>query len=285
MTTDQNVPFITLDDAGIGSIQPTDEQQERLEEFTQEVGSGEFHVKAVGSIVCHCIDGRTCDDIVLAPNAPGGTLAVAVAEDLTAGRNVSNDDTTLDIYKKILEKMKHDGVMIGGHVSSTAGDTPYETGCGASDQLGAIYAYIATNGATIHSIATKLGVSVSDETHELITERAAQRSQFTDSQEILTTLKAEAGDEAAAALEGVHAEVMAIINLIPGTTLDRNAVKSKYGAGYQAFNADVWAYEESAKIIADTPAEVSEKVVAMVYYTIATAGVLCGPGMRVVVLN
>lgn len=76
--------------------------------------------------------------------------------------------------------------------------------------------------------------------------------------------------------------------MCPGTTLDRNTLAKKYGNTYQAFNVDAWAFEPTARAIVGDDASdetIQQVVLAMVYYNLATAITLCGPGMRMIVME
>lgn len=72
----------TLDIAE-GAIEAQDNQIERLDEVTQRLADGEFHVAVDGSIPSKCIDGRP-GARGLAPNAAGGSESLMVADDLTS---------------------------------------------------------------------------------------------------------------------------------------------------------------------------------------------------------
>lgn len=145
---------------------------------------------------------------------------------------------------------------------------------------------MAQNAATLRKLATELfGYEVTDEDHELIAGNATMRSEFSGGAELLATLRTEGGRDDA--LEGGHNEVMAVINRRKGTTLDRAAVATEFGDKYQAFEVDEWSFEEGARVISHMGGEdeARQKRTAMLYYNLATAAVLCGPGMRIVVLS
>ena len=275
------VPFMVLDNA-IGSIQPDDKQAERLDEFTDRVGSGEFLKSTDESIVCDCIDGRHGSQGALRPNAAGGSESLTVADDLTSHRFGGADSTTCGQYKATLAYLHDHHYPVGGHTCEGVSGTA--SGCGANDKLPAIYAFIAEHGDVLRSLVGALGSEVTDETHTLIVENAAKRSAFSDGSELLTALKDEP-DARVSQLVGAHREVLALINNRQGTTLDRDAVREEFGDEYQAFNVDTWAFAASAKAIANDDTDAYQKLIAMLYYNLATAHVLVGPTLRVVVVN
>jgi hypothetical protein len=281
---DTQVTFITLDGNGKGSIEAKADQFERLEEFTQEVGSGAYHIETDIRIPCGCIDGR-CGDKART-NAAGGTETLMVADDLTTKDfAIHGETTTAEQYEKIVRFLVDAGHPVGGHTAEDLHGAP--SGCGANDKLPAIYEYMAQEGDVLRGIVESLGIDVSDEDHASIISHAATRSEFSDGAELLESLRKFGGKESVDTLEKDHKEVIAVINTRQGTTLNRAAVQEKYGDNYQAFNVDVWSFDEGARIISrtDDPAVLHRKKIAMLYYNLATAGVLCGPGMRVTVLS
>lgn len=273
---ERRITFSPLGEAGGGAIEAGEDQHERLEEFTDRVGRGEFHKETTGTIPCTCIDGRPCsNNKELMPNAPGGTEAMMIADDLTTKDfALDGDNTTRGQHANLVKFLKEQGYPVGAHID-----------CGANKHLAKIYAYIAQNGSTLKTIAESLGYEVGGEDHALITGRAAERTEFSDADDILGVVREEGGrvDE----LEGEHKEVVAILNKRKGTTLDRDAVKAEFGEDYEAFNVDVWSFNEAARVTSHMGGEdeVRQKELATLYSTFATAGFLCGPNMRIVVLD
>jgi hypothetical protein len=271
----------TLDIAE-GAIEAHDAQMERLDELTQRLADGEFYVTVDGTVPAKCIDGRP-GARGLAPNSAGGSESLMVADDLTTRAFVTDDDTTLSNYRTTLAALKGAGLAIGGHTDDHAQGVA--SGCGANDKLPLIYNFMVRNASEIRDLATAVGVSVSDQTHDLIIHNAEARSQFSSGIELLDALRQVGGDDVIDPLKGVHNEVVAVVNLRTGTTLNREALAHEFGAEYQAFNVDAWSFTAAAEAISSTPEEAEQKVVAMVYYNLATAGVLCGRGMRTIVLQ
>lgn len=273
---ERKISFTTLGEAGLGAIEANESQQERLEEFTDRVGGGEFHRETRGTIPCICIDGRLCtNNKELLPNGPGGSEAMMVADDLTTKDFVlDGDTTTANQYRNTIAFLKEAGYPIGAHIE-----------CGANKKLKAIYGYIKDNGTVLRGIAESLGYEVTDEDHELIVGNAAARTDFSNGDEVLDVAREEEGriDQ----LKGQHREVIAVIDRRQGMTLDRDAVAAEFGDDYQAFNVDEWSFEEAARVISHMGGEEAarQKRTAMLYFTVATAGVLCGPNMRIVVLD
>lgn len=292
MTTPQEtVPetfnFVKLGDlaSAEGTIQGTPETHPEIDTFTDEISRGEYHVHTDIALPCSCIDGRPGARIC--PNAAGGTLSLVVADDL-ASRKFVGDGTTADAARRVFTSLHERGFPIGGH---TADEThgAQNSGCGANDQLQKIYGIMARQSEQIRAIAETIGVAVDDETFRLIIGRAHERADdsFSTGRDVLDAMNEAAGPESVPSLHGGHGEVVAVINLRHGTTLDRDAIAEKHGLGYEAFNIDAWSFRAAAEALypdADE-SELQATVAAMTYYNLATSLALCGPEMRVVVLE
>lgn len=268
----------TLDIAE-GSIEARG-SQERSGEVTERLAKGEFHVAVEATIPCKCIDGRP-GAIGLASNAAGGSETLMVADDLTSKRFADESSTTLAHYRNVLDVLQSEGYPVGGHNDNHAHGEA--SGCGANDKLPLIYNFIARRGDELRALTESLGLTVSDDLHEKLVGNAGARTEFSAGAELLSALEEAAGPESIDNLVDGHNEVAAVINMRSGTTLDREALAREFGSEYQAFNVDAWSFAEAARAISLSQEEADEKVVAMVYYNLATAGVLCGKNMHVIV--
>lgn len=274
--------FITLGPAALGSIEPHDTQQERLDDITERLLTDEFYVTTNETLPRKCIDGRSpaAGFSEFAPNAAGGSETLLIADELTEGRfHTASQDTAGDFHQ-LLTFLKENGHRVGGHGDDHA--IAPASGCGANDKLPAIIQFMAEQSAVIRSAAEAIGVTVNDEAHARIIAKAQvflDEDRFAAGAIVLETLRNDAGDAAIDKLTGAHNEVVAVINMKSQTTLDRNAVKREFGDTYQAFNVDAWSFAPAARVLGGA----EEAVIAMVYYNLTTAYVLGGPGLRVVV--
>ena len=267
--------------AAIGSIQANDTQREQLDEITEALAAGEFHTIVDGYSLCKCIDGRY-GGFGLYPNAAGGTETLMVADDLTAQRYGDSDTPTVDILQAVIARLESREQLVGGHSDEQAGDA--RSGCGAHDRLADIYSFIANHSDRLRSLAESLGVAVDDALHERITDNASRRVDFSNGAD-MTALYIEDEARHYEVMRGAHAEVAAVVNLMPDTTFSRDDFERSFGEAYQAFNIDAWAFEEAASQLYESPQEIADAVAAMAYFNFATAHVLCGPQMRVIVLQ
>ena len=277
MSTTKNYVLLEL---GEGAIEAGVDQQARLDEFTERLGTGEFHIPTSDSIPYGCIDGRdTRDGLTPRPDSAGGTESLFVADDLTAKRFAGAGGTTREAYAQTLKFVHDAGYPVGGHTDSHAQGAG--SGCGANDKLPLVYDFMARQGSELRKISSTLGVVASDEAYEAIVMNAMMRAEFSNGRELLDELQ-KYGD--VDMLDGDHREVAAVINTKFGTTLDRIALKREFGDMYEAFNVDAWIFRPSAEMITPDYSATDATVLALAFYNLATAHVLCGKGMRVVIL-
>ena len=213
-----------------GTIQATEKQQERLDEMTERLASGEFHVPTTITIPCKCIDGRISAKPTEGPNAAGGTETLFVADDLTSKRFASDDGSVTGGMRNIMTELEETGLLIGGHTDDYHSEET-QSGCGANDRLEQIYAMIVRKADVIKEIADSiLGEGIVDHaTSERIVANAASRKDFPAGQDVISVFKS-ARNAKLEELHGEHSEVVAVINLKKGTTLDRRALAKELGA-------------------------------------------------------
>lgn len=279
MEQSQKTDYLLLEYAE-GTIGAREDQQEKLDDVTELLAQGEFHTLVDGYGLIKCIDGRAGGYGVY-PNSAGGTETLLVADDLTTKHFGGDSGTTAEAYQSLLEHLEGNGETVGGHSDNHS--TSEASGCGANDKLDKIYGFIARSGHLLRDLSDKLGVPVEESVHQMILANASARSEFSSGAELLQILK-QGENVHHEELQDAHNEVVAVINTQPDTSLDREALAEQFGENYQAFNVDVWAFSDAAGSISDMPDEIPAKVAAMVYYNLATAHVLCGKNLRVVVL-
>lgn len=279
---DKKKPFMLLGSEAEGKIQGSIETHPRLDELTERLASGEFHVTTDIVLPCGCIDGRC--GCWPRPDSAGGTYTMAVADDLLE-QSYAGDGTTAEMARNVFRELSRRGFPVGGHTDASAeGDA---SGCGANDRLAQIYDLLKRKNYAIREFASGLGIEVSDDDHQAIVDGASRRTTFSTGREVLDVMKEESPQGNVDTLVGPHLEVVAVVNTRPGTTLNRDALAAEFGEEYEAFNVDVWSFEAGARALyPDASDEIIQRTVAaMVYYNLATALTLCGPNMRVVVLD
>lgn len=274
--------FFTLPLA-TGSIEAKADQQERLDEFTERLKGDEFYRDAEGVIPAECVDERDGDPRFF-PNAVGGTETLMVADDLTTKRFAGSDGSTLAAMRSVAEYVVATGNPVGDHDGDHAhGDL---TDCGGIDKMPLGYLCIDKHGDELRRILTdKIGVEVTDDTHERIVAAARERTEFSVPREVLAALREVGGEDSVQHMTSDHRGVVAVLNAKHGTTLDRGALAKEFGTDYEAFNVDVWSLPEAANLISESPDEAYDKTIAAAYFNLAIGHVLWGPNMRVIVRN
>lgn len=269
----------------IGSIEPDAEKRPRLDEYIRDIEGGAYHGEANSLVPCGCIDGRY--GCRMRPDSAGGTLTMTVADDLTYQRFGGSKFSMAELVRRTFVHLKQQGYAVGGH--TTDYHVGFEmSGCGASDNLSDIYRVMGDKSEVIRRMARRFGIRPSEQDHTMIVARALERSTFSSGLEVLDTMRAVAGEAVIDTLHGGHHEVLVIINKRSGMTLDRDALRGRYGDEYQAFNIDVWSFAPGAHALLSPDVsneQVQGVVTAMVYYNLATVLTLCGPRMRVAILE
>jgi hypothetical protein len=194
---------------------------------------------------------------------------------------VLNDrDLPLELF---LAALRGADIPIGGHTDDH--EHSGASGCGANDKLGHILELLSAGPslARIVELTVGLGIAVSRECVERLSERA---DALTGSSLLDTPLQRIALLEAygeSVTLCGEHREQAIIINTVPATTLDRLELRERLGEQTAAFNVDLWAFEPSLQQVTAALGleglSLKSLLVAMVFYNLATALVLCGPKM------
>lgn len=237
-----------------------------------------------------CVDGRL--DIhrqrKVLPSAAGGTFTMVVADALTTNRYRQSQQNAAEhaqnVYAFILEDENRAG-QVGGHDAEHP-HGEHNSGCGACDNLATILGFIRDRGDDIRELIEQLGYTVDEDTHRHIVGQAAKlcASDYAVSGDQLRAAMVEQATEASIeTLTGKHNEVALVVNLEPNTTLDHKKLADDFGEAYEAFNLDVPALETAVSVLSLTKAEADAKLLAMLYYNVATAGVLAGPSLRFVV--
>lgn len=276
--------YTTLGEIAEGTIGADVESRPRLDELTARISNGEFHTATNQTVVSGCIDGRRGGSP--RPDAAGGTLSLAVADDLSTRKFGDAMTSTDELTRRVFRQLRESGNPVGDH---TADEIHGETasGCGANDKLSQIYGIIVRKSDVLRHLTTMIGFAVTDDTHAQITQQARERTAFSTGVEVLAAMREQSPEDAIDMLHGQHGEVVAILNNRHGTTLDRYALAAEFGDDYEAFNIDIWAFDESVRAL--YPGADDETIwgaaAAMAYYNFATAIALCGPNMRVVSLD
>lgn len=263
---------------GLGSIGPanrSDIDQKVLGDMYQSVAAGEFNIPANGAVPEICVDGRTDKDGKRknAPCAAGGTLSIVYGGDL-GGASTSSDTNETQLTIRLINMLKEKGHTTGVH-----GDDHSSCGCGACAKAKTIYQHIAERIKDIASLTSQLGIDLTEAEKATIVQQAKNRLSQSDffAEDRATILHA--AQENGAIFEelvGVHNELGIALNTRSGTTVDRSAIRAKYGPQYDMFVVDAWAFGTAAKEINPTGNDQDTQRIAkaITLQNVATASVL-----------
>jgi hypothetical protein len=233
------------------------------------------------------LDGRQ----ELGANAAGGTFSLVAADALSSGHYRHPGENAAEHARRLYKELLKQGYAVGGHDDDHA--LAPACGCGAEDKLDStdtsqpsILRYIVRRSADIRQLLKSLGIEVDDALHERISGKAAQLMQegyAAPGAALRQAFVDTVGEAGVERLTGAHHEVALVVNTQAGSTLDRQALRAAFGELYQAFNVDLPSLQKAAEIISLSAAEAREIFVAALYYNLATAAVLAGPSLRVLV--
>ncbi|MBY0475352.1 MAG: cadmium-containing carbonic anhydrase [Nitrosomonas sp.] len=272
--------YITLGqfNLGTGSIGPdnrNDIDQNILNQMYRAIASGLFNVPVNNSIPEICVDGRTNKNGYRksAPCAAGGTLSIVYGGDL-GSNSAATDINEVQLTTQTINKLKEKGHQAGVH-----GDDHSDCGCGACSKAPTIYQHITERINDLSSLTNQLGINITESEKESIVQQAKNRlSQAGFFAENRASVVQAAQDSGAdyEELVGQHNELGIALNTRVGTTVDRSAIRSKYGPQYDMFVVDAWTFGNAAKDINSTGNEADEQRIAkaITLQNVATASVL-----------
>jgi hypothetical protein len=252
-----------------------------------------------GQVPSQCVDGRGISSV--GPNAAGGTTAVVIADALTHNKFRLAGEKVTDHAKRVFEFLYEDkNQKIGGHDDIHANGP--NCGCGAQDKLDdldvtkpSILRYISRRGDDIRSVLTSLketrsgeplNIEVSDEMHAMIVHNCLKlqaEAYATNGNDIRSVYIAVSGPGSVVTVTGDHKEAILVINTRPDETLDRKKVNEVYGDEIQVFEVDVTSLQSGAELLTNNVEEAHDEFIGALYYNVATAAVLAGASLRVIV--
>ncbi len=277
-TTDIHYHTLGEFNLGIGTIGPTnrnDIDQKTLTDMYQAVAAGKFNIPVNGAVPEICVDGRTDKhgNRKQAPCAAGGTLSIVYGGDL-GGAATASDTTETELTVRIISMLK-----AKGHATGVHGDDHSNCGCGACAKAKTIYQHITEHINDIAALVSKYGISLTDTEKEAIVQQAQNRINqpdfFADDRSSILQAAQDNGS-IFEELVGVHNELGIALNTKPGTTIDRSAIRARYGSQYDVFVVDAWSFGTAANDVNPTGAEQDAQRIAkaITLQNVATASVL-----------
>lgn len=275
-----NTQYITLSqfNLGTGSIGPgnrNDIDQNVLNQMYHAIASGLFNVPVNNSIPEICVDGRTNKNGYRksAPCAAGGTLSIVYGGDL-GSNSAATDINEVQLTTQTINRLKEKGHQAGVH-----GDDHSDCGCGACSKAPTIYQHITEHINDLASLTNQLGINITESEKDSIVQQAKNRLNqagfFAENRASVVQAAQDSGADYEE-LVGQHNELGIALNTRVGTTVDRSAIRSKYGPQYDMFVVDAWTFGNAAKDINSTDNEADEQRIAkaITLQNVATASVL-----------
>ncbi len=276
-----------------------------------------YYVPADLTAPTRCIDGRVVEGYRekaalqargLGPQVAGGTPAGALVHRvmLLDDRNGSSEAFSFEQdIAYIISQFGAHGIGFGGHIDEDHSGRAEDTGCGAIDKMPLILKKMVAPEAWIqlHAMASSLLGDAYDETmvnqisgRLLHLESVAQEylhynaetGRYGYKQQVMKVMRdlAQEGRQPVERLMGPHCEKAIVVNMVPGTTFDRDRFSNDNNNEMQLFSWDLWRSRQTAEILypVDMTAEYLasrkmlyrryEYVLCRTLYTLATAMVL-----------
>jgi len=274
-----------------GSVSAEGVSSEKLDTAIKRLN--EFYVPVNPKAKTRCIDGRHDPELNernLGPQVPGGAPGAALAWRLAVDEGTINTATFLLDAQRMIEEFDRRGFAPGGHrdeQSLNSKDTA--VGCGAIDGMDKVIGAMMENlddHKRIEGII--LGEGFDQRIYREMLGGATlvnfeSERYFAGREKIIDALE-ERHPNSIATLLGLHNEALAVVNMVPNTTLASNRFAQEFG-GMQAFGYDLWRSLEMAKSL--IPRNDQERlrrnfVTARVMTTIATLMALTDGSQRLV---
>lgn len=287
-----------------GSISRKDHQSERTAEALSEIPN--YFVLADTNAPERCIDGRPkvhkgarghLQEMHLGPQTPGGTPAMTLAYRIMNAGTLPEGKKFCDDLKDTISLCKKHGISFGGHIDDHSHGL--NCGCGAIDKIPDIFQKIldpefpqAVSVYLKAMLGGKFDASVMQDLIGRAGELSAQNGNYLEQtsdgdylykKKVIETLEAEATNvQPVEELTGDHREIALVVNLVPGTTFDRDAFTKAQGSEIQAFNYDFWASEDFANKLFKSEKKRTEFLTIRAMLGIATAMVLTDGSMELI---
>ena len=178
-------------------------------------------------------------------------------------------------------------IGFGGHTDRHNKEDPNNCGCGAIDKAPTIVRNAVKFAPQIRASIEALGIDTTglDEVESAYVEFAAgEMGEYTGR----SVIKEITNDgKVVKELDDDHKEVVAVLNLVEGFTVDQEKVRTATGGTAQSFAVDVWRAKDIAeRLYKDEPEETRHKAfLSELVYTLATAGTLTAGDLPIYVVS
>ncbi len=252
--------------------------KERVDAALRPENLVKYLTKADDSAPTRCIDGRIMSGWehdsqmqhrLLGPKIAGGTVHAALAHRIIDIENLREKLLFEEDIRHVIQRFKEIGIGSGGHIDDH--QTGSNTGCGAVDNINLILDRLQRpeHQEQLRGLA-QLILGEAYDSRYIVNEVIGRMlyldalkpsympkvnndpaGEFVYKKTVVQTLRAEANrtQEVVPALAGPHNEVAAILNFVPGTTIDTDRFSHDNHNEIQVFGWDVWhMYEEARRL-------------------------------------
>ncbi|HET8991903.1 MAG TPA: hypothetical protein VFN31_02610 [Candidatus Saccharimonadales bacterium] len=294
-----------------GSVDPSvrvkngEISQDNIDQMENEIINNQYtQYVDKGLSVCHCMDCRRTSDnqAVIGVKAAGGSLTAVIADSLTLGKYRKPGESVAGHTRTVLQELVKRHQSIGGHTATNLA-SPAMSGCGAADKLDnldpshehpSILDFFIRNADRIFedlgSLNDKanLGLNLTDKLEAGMVERAQNlraENYATTGKEISEVMTEIAGPENMDELSGPQKAVLAVVMMSPGEVLDMAKIHDKYDDDYEVFEISGWGVANTIRALSLDPEDYNDMLVAALAYNLSAAGVIGGPGLKIIVKN
>ncbi len=191
------------------------------------------------------------------------------------------------VFRGAVETLKEKGIGFGGH-SDTHRHGP-NCGCGAIDKAPAIAQAVIEKKTEITSAIDTLGIETSGLGSIFNEYEAYVKDNVVGHEDEYSGVKAhgELADSGKVSkeLDGDHAEVRIILNMVYGKTVNQELIRQVSGEAAQVFAVDVWRLQSIAERTFDNPEEQHRAFLSMLVHTLAVSAVLTKGDLPVYVVD
>ncbi len=214
----------------------------------------------------------------------GGGVTMTAATKIGLGE--AKDQTLRDVYTNSIASLRDKMINFGAHTDTHSEHSPAACGCGAIDKAPIILGNAVKFKDEIRATIGALGIDTTglDEVEQEYAEYVGGDMGEYSGQSVMDEI-IENG-KIVKELSDDHKEVVVVLNLVEGFTVDQEKIREATSSKAQAFAVDVWRVKAIAdRLYSDDTDQVRHKAfLSELVYTLATAGTLTAGDLPVYVV-
>lgn len=208
------------------------------------------------------------------PKVFGGGVTMTASTVIGLGR--AGDTSLQDLFSESMGTLAEKGIGFGAHTDIHAHGP--NCGCGAIDKAPVILEKAIAFESQIRGVISKLGIETEglDDVYDNFRSYAGKiKGQEYSGARVMGEI-VDNGKIVVKELDDDHKEVVILLNMVEGYTVDQDQVRQLTDGKAQAFAVDVWRMQQLVdRVYQDEPEEVRHQAfLSELVYTLATAGTL-----------